>query len=172
MRLKNRIGKTWKERIANIIIKIRTFDVSINREGYNYIYELIARAMCADEGMLESQMIKNFQAYCEMVKGNYYSAKAYITDVLKIPVYQGMSAVGIDNENEESGIGRKIEYVTIDPNYRRATEDEVRRIENKYKVKMKATKKQLKLVTPDKDFKQLTQSMLKSLEYNRQATKH
>jgi hypothetical protein len=157
-------ARSWYRRISDIILEEKTFDVSTNTDGFRTVYQMISKKMCDD--MTFAQMIESFPQYCHVVKQNLPHAICYLTDELNIPVYRlqepRYEATTRTGSTIQKG-GKFIEYLTIDVEYRDAKEAELERISSSMRRSLSASKRNLQIIAPRKDFEVLVSKELRQI---------
>lgn len=142
--------ETWSQKIAEAIIEGRTFDITENQDGFTTVTEMIAKKMC--DGLSLAQVIEFHPRYHEMVKKNLGHATKYIQNEMNVPVYKSISPGG-----------KFIEYLTIDPDYRDAKNDEINRIGGIISRCLSSQKEQFEIISPRRDFGHLVHRQLNLL---------
>lgn len=159
--------RPWFKRIADLILECKTFDVSTNTDGLKTVSQMIAKKMCDELSFGQVVFNNEGQGILDMVKKNLPHAITYLTDDLKIPVYRRLEAryeITTENGNNKKGGGKFVEYITIDADYRDAREATIERIGDLMRRSLGASKRNLEIIAPRRDFNVLVERELKQIE--------
>ena len=157
----------WYKRIANMIIEVQTFDVSTNTDGLRTVAQMIATKLCEDMSLGEKMFGDGPKMVLNLVKTNLPHAIQYLMDEKGIPVYR-MLEPRYETTTEGGAVkvnGVKfLEFLTIDKDYRDAYEKNIERIGIAVNRTLGASKRNLEIAAPRRNFGTLVSNQMKMIE--------
>ena len=150
------MGRTpFYKRLAEHIVEQITFDMRSDTEGYPTIHWLISRSLLSKYTEFERHQLLN--SYVTNVKNSLYLAIEYLEQI------------GIYAYRSIPKGSKNIQFLTIDPDYEKAKQEDFDRQKNRMVSGLKSFDKNIRLKYPDKlaivgsDTKRLTNKLESAL---------
>ena len=127
--MKRQNGQTLYSAIKEALQTIRTFDLSNDEHGYPKLGWLIAHWILRDLSEFERNWRLYKDGFGDVIHTNIWNAAKHLQE-LGIPVYR-------------SPKGNRLEYITLDPNYREAEAMDFNRIADRQIYQRRAALKEI-----------------------------